>query len=131
MVMMESSTIMPSTTISAASVTMLTCMPVIYMTASAAAVQTGTPELAISAERIGKRSSITSTTTSMAISRSRMKFITDWWTTLGWSVIRLSRTDAGAVAENASSTRSTSCPKSTMLLSGSITTLSTSAAWPS
>ena len=129
-VMMESSTIMPSTAIRAARETILTCIPVKNIRASATAMQTGTPELAMSAERIGKSSSITRITTSIEISRSRMKDMTERWTTLGWSVMRLRCTDSGAEAENSASTRSTSWPKSTILLSGRIVTLSTSAVWP-
>ena len=128
--MMESSTIMPSTAISAARETTLTCMPVTYIAASATAMHTGTPELAISADRIGKSSSITRITTSMAIKRSRMNDMTERCTTLGWSVIRVMWRDSGAVAENSFRTASTSRPKSTMLLSGRITMLSTMAVCP-
>ena len=95
--MMESSTIMPSTTIRAASVTVLRSMPVRYMTARATAVHTGTPELAMSAERIGKSISITKMTTSIEMTRSRRNENTDVPTTLGWSVIRESLTLSGRV----------------------------------
>ena len=71
--MMESSTIIPKTTIKEAKVTVLRSMPKRYIKAKATAVQTGTPELAIRAERIGKSISITKITTAIEISKSRRK----------------------------------------------------------
>ena len=82
-VMMESSTIIPSVTISAARVTVFRSICVTNITAMAMAIHTGTPELAMSAERRGKSRSITTMTTSIAISRSRRKDHTDIATTLG------------------------------------------------
>ena len=82
-VMTESSTIIPSTTIRAASVTVLRSIPIRYMIAMAMAVQIGTPELAIRADLSGKRISITSMTTIMAITRSLTNAHTEVSTTLG------------------------------------------------
>ena len=118
--MTESSTIMPSTTISAASDTVFSGMSVRNIIASAIAVHTGTAELAISADFNGKSSSITAMTTSMEITRSRRKDHTELPTTLGWSVILLSVTLSGSPASNSAITLSTSFPKLTMSLSGLI-----------
>ena len=82
-VMTESSTIIPSTTIRAAKVTVLRSIPIRYITAIAMVVQIGTPELAIRADFNGKRISMTSITTSMAITRSLTNAHTDVSTTLG------------------------------------------------
>ena len=48
----------------------------------------GSPELAIRAVRKGKSISMTAMTTTMEMSRSRRKELTERCTTLGWSVIR-------------------------------------------
>ena len=82
-VIMESSTIIPSTTISAASDTVFSSILVRYITARAMAVHTGTPELAIAAERKGKSISITPMTTSMDIRRSLRNENTERPTTRG------------------------------------------------
>ena len=129
-VMMESSTIIPKTAISAARVTVLSSIPATYITAIVAAVQIGTPELAIRAERIGKRRSITIMTTIIEIKRSLRKSHTDCLTTFGWSVILVSLTLSGRVWENSSSTLSTFLPKEMMLFSGRIDTESIRAVLP-
>ena len=82
-VMTESSTIIPSTTIRAARVTVFRSIPIRYMTAMAMIVQIGTPELAIRADFNGKRISMTSITTIIAITRSLTNAQTDVSTTLG------------------------------------------------
>ena len=82
-VMTESSTIIPSTTMSAARVTVLRSIPIRYMMAMAMIVQIGTPELAIRADLSGKRISMTRITTIIAITRSLTNAHTDVSTTLG------------------------------------------------
>ena len=52
------------------------------------AVQTGSPELAMRAVRMGKSSSMTAMTTIMEMTKSRRNELTDFCTTLGWSVMR-------------------------------------------
>ena len=52
------------------------------------AVQMGSPELAMRAVRKGNSSSMTTMTTIMEMSRSRRNELTDFCTTLGWSVMR-------------------------------------------
>jgi pyrimidine operon attenuation protein/uracil phosphoribosyltransferase len=81
--MIESSTIIPRTTIRAARDTVLRSIPVRNITATATAVHTGTPELAINADLIGKSISMTSITTSIDITRSLRKEITEDFTTHG------------------------------------------------
>ena len=81
--MTESSTIIPSTTMSAARVTVLRSIPIRYMMAMAMIVQIGTPELAIRADFSGKRISMTRITTIIAITRSLTNAHTDVSTTLG------------------------------------------------
>ena len=122
MVMMESSTIIPRTTMSAASETVLRSIPAMNITARATAVHTGTPELAIRADFIGKSISITRMTTSMEITRSLRNERTDTPTTFGWSVILLRFTLSGSPFSNSSRTASTSRPNATILLSGRIST---------
>ena len=122
MVMMESSTIIPSTTIRPASVTVFSPIPVRYMTARAIAVHTGTPELAISAERIGESMSITRITTNIEISRSLRKENTEFLTSFGWSVMRVSVTLSGMSCSNSARTLSSFLPKATMSLSERIST---------
>ena len=121
---------MPKTTMSAANVTVLRSMPQRYMNASVTAMQMGTPELAMRAERMGNSINMTTMTTSMEITRSRRNENTEFRTTLGWSVMRFICTLSGNVCWNAAKTASTSSPKATMLLSGRISTESTSAVWP-
>ena len=115
---------------SAARETVFRQMPQKYIRAMAMAVQTGTPEEAISAERIGKSMSITKMTTSIEITRSRRKDHTESPTTLGWSVMRETFRLSGASAINSASTRSTSLPNATMLLSGRISMEMTMAVLP-
>ena len=114
--MIELSTIMPRTTISAASVTVLSSMPNKYISPSVMAVQIGTPEPATSAVRNGKSRSITAITTSIDSTRSRRKEITDLLTTLGWSVMRCMFTSGGSSWRISSRMFSTFSPKATMLL---------------
>ena len=121
--MMESSTIMPSTTIRAARVTVFTSMPTKNIIARAMAVHTGTPELAMRADLMGNIITITSMTTSIDISRSLTKENTEVATTRGWSLTLLRVTLSGRVEEYSPRTLSTSLPKATMLLSGRISTL--------
>ena len=87
---MESSTIIPSTTIKAASVTVFNSIPNKYIKPILMAVQMGKPELAMRAVRMGNSNSMTAMTTIMEMSRSRRNELTDFWTTLGWSVMRYS-----------------------------------------
>ena len=79
---------MPRTTIRAASVTVFNSMPKRYISPMLTAVQTGSPELAMSALRMGKSSSMTAMTTIMEMAKSRRNELTDFCTTLGWSVMR-------------------------------------------
>ena len=72
---------MPSTTMSAARVTVFSSIPKMYISPMVTAVQTGTLEPDTRAVRSGKRSSITAMTTSMEKSRSRRNDITDLLTT--------------------------------------------------
>ena len=88
MTITESSTIMPSTKMSAASVTVFSSIPVKYISPSAIAIHTGTPVLATRAVRRGKSMSMTRITTTIEMSMSRRKEETEASTTFGWSVIR-------------------------------------------
>ena len=117
---MELSTIIPSTTIKAARVTVFSSMLNVYMMASDMAVQIGIPELATKAERIGKSINMTSMTTMMEVTRSRRKDHTESPTTFGWLVILVMVTLAGSSFSNSSNNWSTSAPNSTMLLPGLI-----------
>ena len=129
-VMMESSTIIPSTTIRAARVTVFRSRPTRYITATATAVHTGTPELAMRADLSGKSISITKITTSMEMTRSRRKENTESSTTFGWLVIWLTLTLSGSSARNASRVAPSSFPKATILFSGSISTEMIMVPWP-
>ena len=129
-VMIESSTIIPSTTIRAARVTMFMGMLSRYIAASEVAVHTGTPVHAIIADLSGKSINITIMTTRMDTSRSLRKFTTERLTTLGWSVMRVIVTLSGVSSENAEITLSTSSPNAVMLLSGRIATERTMEVWP-
>ena len=84
----ESSTIIPSTAMSAAKVTVFSSKPIKYIMPSVAAMQIGTDVELIRAVRNGKSISITKMTMRMASSRSLRKERTDLSTTLGWSVMR-------------------------------------------
>ena len=129
-VMTESSTIIPSTTMSAAKVTVFRSMPIRYMMAMAMEVQIGTPELAISADFNGKRISMTSMTTIIAMTRSLTKAHTDVSTTLGWSEILVIVTLSGRLSENSDTILSISFPKVTMLFPERISIDMTSAFSP-
>ena len=82
---------------SAASVTVLRGIPVMYITAIATAIHTGTPELAMRADRMGNSISITTMTTSMDMRRSLRKLHTLVPTTWGWSLTRVMSTPSGSV----------------------------------
>ena len=99
----------------AAKVTVFSSMPQRYINPMLMAVQTGRPELAMSAVRKGKSSSMTTMTTIIEMSKSRRKLLTDFCTTLGWSVMRYIFTLSGSDCLNSDSTFSTSRPKATML----------------
>ena len=101
---------MPRVVISAARVTVFKDMPVRDITAMAMAMQTGTPELAMRADRRGNSMSITKITTSMEIRRSRRKLQTLVFTTWGWSLTRMMPTSSGTLCRNSCSTFSTSSP---------------------
>ena len=116
----ESSTIMPSTTMRAAKVTVFNSMPNRYMMAHAAAMQTGTEVEETKAVRKGKRKSITRMTMMMASMRSFRKECTDLLTTTGWSVMRCTLMSGGAVARKVSISLLTSSPKATTLFPGRI-----------
>ena len=81
MTITESSTIMPNTTMSAASVTVFSSMPEMNISPRVTAMQTGTLEPDTKAVRSGKSSNITAITTKMENSRSRKNDITDLLTT--------------------------------------------------
>ena len=119
---MASSTIIPSTTISPANVTVFSPIPVRNMTARATAVQTGTPELAIRADLTGKSMSITRMTTIIDITRSRRNENTELRTSLGWSVILVIVTLSGSSCSYSSMTLSSFLPNATMSLSARIST---------
>ena len=121
---------MPRTTIRAASVTVLSGMPVAYIAVIVRAVMTGRPDEAMRAERSGNSISITKMTTSMEISRSRRKAKTERLTTFGWSVTRVRVTLSGISSSKSPSTFSTLRPKATMLLWGRISTERMRQAWP-
>ena len=102
--------------------TVLSPIPVRYMTARATAVHTGTPELAMSADFMGKSISITRITTTIEITRSLRKENTELRTSLGWSVMRVRVTLSGRSCSYSSITLSSSLPKATMSLSERIST---------
>ena len=72
----------------AAKVTVFNSMPKRYIIPMLNAVQMGSPELAMRAVRKGNSSNMTTMTTIMEMSKSRRKELTDFCTTLGWSVMR-------------------------------------------
>ena len=126
MTITESSTIMPSTKISAARVTVFSSMPVIYISPMQIAMHTGTPVQATRAVRNGKSRSITAMTTRIEISISRRNERTESSTTFGWSVTRCRRMSGGNCSEASSSTFCTVSPNATILLPGSISMLMSS-----
>ena len=79
---------MPSTAISAASVTVFSSKPMKYMMPIVAAMHIGTEVELTSAVRSGNSISITKITISIASIRSFRNDRTDWSTTFGWSVMR-------------------------------------------
>ena len=122
---------MPSTTISAASVTVLSGMPHRYMTPTEINVESGMVMAATMAERSGKRSIITAIMMAIATNRSRRKPRTESPTTLAWSAMRCTSTSAGnSSSMKACSTSSTSRPYSTMLNPARISIDSRTQRWP-
>ncbi|OQA49407.1 MAG: hypothetical protein BWY47_00747 [Bacteroidetes bacterium ADurb.Bin302] len=83
MLIIESSTTIPSTTISAASVTVLSSILNRYINPIETAVQMGKPELATRAVRSGNSINITTITTIIDMIRSRKNELTDLSTTVG------------------------------------------------
>ena len=114
MVMMESSTIIPKTTINAARVTVFNGMPATNMIATATAVQTGTPDDAMRAGLRGKSMSMTRMTTMIDIIKSLRKLSTATYTIFGWSVTRVRCTLEGSSFWNDFRTFSTLYPKFTI-----------------
>ena len=105
----------------AASVTIFSSMPAIYMMATETKVLSGMVMAATMAERRGKSTIMTRMMMAMDMSRSRRKELTLIATTLGLSAIRVMVTSSGrSSARKASSTWSTSLPYCTTLLPGVI-----------
>ena len=96
MTTIELSTIIPNTTISAASVTMFSSIPIIYITATLTKVLSGIVMAATIAERMGNSTIITKIIISIDISRSRRKSLTLVATTLGLSAMRVTFTSSGS-----------------------------------
>ena len=114
---MELSTTIPITTIKAASVTIFSSIPAIYIMATDMNVLSGIVMAATIAERRGKRTIITRMITAIEMSRSLRKSRTLLPTTLGWSAILVIITSSGSSSLRKSDiTLSTSFPYSTMLL---------------
>ena len=111
----ESSTIIPSTAISAARVTVFSSNPRKYMMPSVAAMQIGTDVELTSAVRSGKSSNMTTITTRMASIRSRRNDRTERSTTCGWSVMRWIWMSGVSVFSYSANTFSTFLPNSTTL----------------
>ncbi len=86
--MMELSTIIPSTTIKAANVTVFNGMPTAYIIPIDIKILIGMEVAATIADLKGKSSIITRITTTMETNRSRTNELTESSTTLGWSAIR-------------------------------------------
>ena len=111
MTTMELSTIIPNTTMSAASVTMLSSMPIIYMIATETKVLRGMVMAATMADRRGKSTIITRMMMTIEMSRSRRNDVMLSVTTFGLSAIRVTLTSLGSSsAAKLLSTRSTSLP---------------------
>ena len=104
--MMELSTIMPNTTIKAASVTVFSGMPQAYMTPIEIKTLIGMEVAA---------TIITKITTTMDTNKSRTKELTESPTTFGWSAIRRIETLSGRSRSKACNTSSTSFPYRTIL----------------
>ena len=96
MTTIELSTTIPSTTIRAASVTVLSSMPAAYITATEINVLSGTVMAATMALLMGNSTIITRMIISIEISRSRRKSLTLSPTTFGWSAMRVSVTSSGS-----------------------------------
>ena len=121
MTTIELSTTIPSTTIRAASVTVLSSMPAAYITATEINVLSGTVMAATMALLMGNSTIITRMIINIEMSRSRRKSLTLSPTTFGWSAMRVSVTSSGSsVALYSFSTLSTSLPYCTILLPGFI-----------
>ena len=105
------STIMPSTTISEASVMMFSGMPKMYMMPTLMNVESGMVMAATMALRKGKSSIMTRMMTAIDSIRLMRKSLTLASTTLGWSVMRSTSTSAGRYSwRNCSITLLTSSP---------------------
>ena len=118
---MELSTIIPSTTIIAARVTIFSSMPTMYMMATDTNVLSGMVIAATMAERSGKSTIITRMIIIIEIIRSRRKDVMLTDTTLGLSAMRVTLTSSGSsFSRNSSSTRSTSLPYCMTLFPGLI-----------
>ena len=132
MTTIELSTIIPSTTISAARVTMFSSIPAIYITATETNVLSGMVMAATMAERRGKSTIITTMMIIMATKRSRRKLVTLRLTTFGLSAMRVTFTSAGSsFLRKSLSTLSTSLPYCTTLLPGVISIEISIHGWPS
>ena len=132
MTTMELSTIIPKTTISAASVTMFSSMPIIYMIATLTKVLSGMVMAATMAERMGNSTIMIRMMIAIEMSRSRRKSLTLIATTLGLSAMRVTFTSSGSSsAAKVLRTRSTSCPYCTTLLPGVISIDSSTQGCPS
>ena len=116
----ESSTIMPSTAMRAARVTVFISKPRKYMMPSVAAMHIGTDVELTRAVFSGKSTSITMMTTRMASMRSFRNERTERSTTCGWSVMRCMWMSGGMFLAYSCITSSTWSPKATTLLPGRI-----------
>ena len=122
---------MPSTTISAASDTWCSSIPIIFITAKVTATVTGMAMAATEAMLNGSSSIHTTTTEIMARKNSRMKWLMLWSTSSGWSTMVRTCKSAGSSGWVSSNLACTAWPKSTMLLPSSISTDSSRARCPS
>ena len=96
------STIIPKTTMSAASVTMFSSMPTIYMMETLTKVLSGMVMDATMAERMGNSTIMTRMMMTIEMMRSRRNELTLSATTFGLSAIRVILTSAGnSFARNA------------------------------
>ena len=126
------STTIPSTTMSAARVTMFSSMPIIYIIATLMNVLSGMVMAATIAERSGKSTIMTRMMMTIEMSRSRKKSLTLMATTFGWSAMRVIVTSSGSSdCRKSCSTWSTSRPYCTMLLPAVISIDSSTQGWPS
>ena len=131
MTTIELSTTIPSTTISAARVTMLSSILARYITPTEIKVLSGIVIAATIAERSGNSTIITRMMITIEIIRSRRKELTLSPTTLGWSAMRVIVTSLGSCScLYSSSTLPTSLPYFTMLLPGVISSESSTQGCP-